>query len=210
MSIIRSSLIIAALGTLGGPALASEITEITSEDFYAAKYYESALEDARVQKIKGEAERIKTIAKSIKLSPKDLKAAIEKVGSLGGDPAKLAVAAIRAGAKGTRVEGRILDVLINDSEPKHVVAYVRFRGASSAEVIKDASAIAHIVASQTPLVSTLSLSAIHPKAEDASTDSVWGAKIASARAGNINPKRIDEYADRMYKRLFEVVDERPF
>ena len=136
--------------------------------------------------------------------------AIAKMEGLDGDPSKLAADSIKSGFGGTRVKGRVLDVLINTSEPKHVVAYVRFRGTKAADVIKDASAIAHVVSKQAPLVSTLSLSAIHPKAPATSKKSVWSAKIAADRMGNINPKRIEDYADRMYKRLFEVVDSVPF
>ena len=38
----------------------------------------------------------------------------------------------------------------------------------------------------------------------------WAAKVSIDRAGNIDPKRIDDYAERLYKRLFEVVETRPF
>ena len=189
---------------------ATEISEITSKEYYAAKYYTEALDDERIKKLSSESKRIKKIARSIKMKPKALKLAIEKVEGLSGKASELAKSAIESGFKGTRIDGRVLDVLINDSEPKHVIAYVRFQAKSSREVIKDASMIANIVSTKAPLVSTLSLSAIHPKAQKTSTKSVWSAKIGSDRMSNINPKRIEDYAERMYKRLFEVVDSKPF
>ena len=161
-------------------------------------------------KIKSDKKRLARIARSIKMKPSAVMAAVEKVDGLIGDPGKLAVDSIKSGFKGTRVAGRVLDVLINATEPKHVVAYVRFRGTKATEVIKDASMIAHVVANKAPLVSTLSLSAIHPKAAATSKKSVWAAKVSIDRAGNIDPKRIDDYAERLYKRLFEIVETRPF
>ena len=189
---------------------ANEISEISAKEFYAAKYYADALEDKRIQKIKSDAKKMQKIARSIKMKVSELKAALEKVDALSGKPSELAKSAIESGFGDTRVKGRVLDVLINDSEPKHVVAYIRFQAKSSREVIKDASTIANIVHAKAPLVSTLSLSAIHPKAAKTSKTSVWSAKIGSDRMQNINPKRIEAYAERMYKRLFEVVDSKPF
>jgi hypothetical protein len=204
--------VVAAAWLLGGAlvAQAGEVGEIKADEYYAAAYYKQALEDERIQKIKSPDKQLKKIASSIGMSPKKVQAAVEKVEGLGGDPAALATAAIKKGLEGTRVKGRVMDVLINASEPKHVIAYIRFRGEKAANVVKDASAIAQIVASKTPLVTTLSLSAIHPKAADDSKVSVWSAKIATSRAQNIDPARIEVYADRMYGRLFEIVDSKPF
>ncbi len=193
-----------------GAAYATEISEITSKEYFAAKYYAQAIEDKRIKRLKKESQRIRRVARSIKMKPKALRAAIAKVEGLTGSASELATAAIKGGFASTRVQGRVLDVLINDSEAKHVVAYIRFQAKSSREVIKDAAMIANVVSTMAPLVSTLSLSAIHPKAAKTATKSVWSAKIGSDRMANINPKRIEDYAERMYKRLFEVVDSRPF
>lgn len=198
--------------TLGwaGLAAAGDISEITAKEFYAAAYYKQAMDDPRIQKIKREKSRLKKIARSIKIKPKMLTEALEKVGALNGEASELATAAIKSGFAGTRVEGRVLQVFLNTSEPKHVIAYVKFRGKSAGDAVKDAAMIANVVATKAPLVSTLSLSAIHPKAAESSKKSVWAAKISADRMANINPKRIDDYADRLYKRLFEIVESRPF
>lgn len=200
----------AALMSQSFEAQATDISEVSSKEFFAAKYYQTAIEDERIKKIKKESRRIRKIARSIGMKSKQLKIAIEKVEGLDGKPSELAASAIKSGFKDTRVFGRVLDVLINDSEPKHVVAYIRFQAKSSRELIKDAASIAKVVATKAPLVSTISLAAIHPKAKKTSTKSVWSAKIASERAANINTKRIEDYAERLYKRLFEIVDSKPF
>jgi hypothetical protein len=108
------------------------------------------------------------------------------------------------------VEGRVLDVVLNADEPKHVVLYLRFRGSTAKDAVKDASAIAAAVATSAPLVTTLSLAAIHPKAAPTSTDPVWSAKIGRESMSRIQPARIEDYAERLYRKLFEGVTERPF
>ena len=135
---------------------------------------------------------------------------IDKVESLDGDPIELATDAIKNGFAKTRVDGRVLDVLINAEEPKHVVVYVRFQGSTQKDVVKDASTIASVVANKAPFVSTLSLSAIHPKAAKDNKTSVWSAKIGRQAMVRIQDSRINDYADRLYKGLFEGVEERPF
>ena len=206
-----AALSLSAIMILGAEtASATEISEITDKDYYAASYYKDALEDPRIQKVKKQSKKIRKIARSIGISAKQLKAAIAKMGGLSGEPTELAVAAIKAGFEESRVKGRVLDVLINAEEAKHVVVYVRWRASKSKDVVKDASAIAHAVVSRAPLVSTLSLSAIHPKAPSESRKSVWSGKIGHGAMERISPKRIEDYADRLYKRLFEGVEERPF
>ncbi|MFO0727218.1 MAG: hypothetical protein U1E65_25795 [Myxococcota bacterium] len=202
--IVASALILAL------PATAADSPKLTKEEFYAAAYYKQALDNPTIQKIKQEDGRINAIARDIKMKPAELKKALAKVNSLGGDPTELAVDAIKSALGGGRVKGRVIDVLMNAEEPKHVVLYVRWTASSAQNVVKEASEIAYTVATEAPFVSTLSLAANHPKSAPTSKDVVWSAKIGHDRMGNIQPKRIDDYADRMYKPLFEVVDDKPF
>lgn len=202
--------LVLSLTALGAPAGASEVSQISKEDYFAAAYYKQALEDPRIQKIKAESKRMAAVAKDIRMKPKELKSALEKVDGLGGDPAELAVSAIKQSLEQTRLKGRVLDVLFNTEEPKHVVVYVRWRGSNTKDVVKEASEIAHAVSAEAPFVSTLSLAAIPPKAATSSREAVWSAKIGGDRMSSIQPKRIDDYADRLYARLFEVVDNKPF
>lgn len=193
-----------------GLALAAEVKTISKEDYYAAAYYKTALEHPAIQKLKSDDGKLKAVAKDIKMAPKKLEEALAKVNALDGDPAALAADAIKSALGSGRMKGKILDVLLNTEEPKHVVAYVRWQSGSSKDVLKEASEIAHAVAAEAPLVSTLSLAAIPPKAARDSRDAVWSAKIGADRMASIQPKRIDEYAERLYARLFEIVDNKPF
>lgn len=206
---MRLSVCFAAL-LFAGTASASDVSTISKEDYYAASYYKQALDHPKIQKIKSNSARMKAVARDIRMSPKQLAKAIEKLDSLSGDPAELAVDAIKASLEKTRLKGKVLDVLINTDEPKHVVVYVRWQGTASKDAVKEASTIAHAVAAEAPFVSTLSLAAIHPKAPKSSRDSVWSAKIGHDRMSNIQPNRIDDYADRLYARLFEIVDNKTF
>jgi hypothetical protein len=202
------------LALLIAPALAiaeaGDVRSISKEEYYAATYYKTALDHPSIQKIKSDDGKLKAVAKDIKIAPKKLEAAIAKVDALGGDPADLAASAIKSALSSGRCKGKVLDVLLNTEQPKHVVAYVRWQASGSKDVVKEASEIAHAVAEAAPFVSTLSLAAIAPTAPKSSRDAVWSAKIGADRMANIQPKRIDEYAERLYARLFEVVDNKQF
>jgi len=207
---MHQGLIALTLMALPASALATDVSEITVEEYYAAAYFKQALDHPQVAKQKSRSAQIATVARDLHWQPKKLTKAIDKVESLAGDPIDLATDAIKSGMDGTRVGGRVLDVLINAEEPKHVVVYVRFQGSSAKDVVKDASMIASVVASKAPFVSTLSLSAIHPKAAKDSKTSVWSGKIGRPAMTRIQESRINDYADRLYKGLFEGVEERPF
>lgn len=203
------------LGLLfAAPALAADISEISKEDYHGYAYYQEALEHPKIAKQKSERKKISMIARDLgwrgKKGRKRLQAAIEKVESLGGSADSLAQKLIEDELAKTRVKGRVLRVTVDARASDHVVAYIRWRGSKGKEAVKEASEIAHTVAAKVPMVSTISLGAIHPKAADDAKKLVWSAKIAADAAINISPTRIDGYADRLYKRLFEEVTELPF
>lgn len=195
---------------LGAPALATDITDITSEDFYGASYFKTALEHPKVAKQKSESRQLSMVARDLGWKKKKLAAAVEKLRGLEGDPLELARASVLKGFEESRVKGRVLNVLFNASEPKHVVAYIRWRGSKSKEAVKEAAEIAHVLAERAPFVSTLSLAAIHPKSPEESKTSVWEGKISRSSMTRISPSRIDRYADRLYARMFEEVKTRAF
>ncbi|CAN0592047.1 unnamed protein product, partial [Laminaria digitata] len=117
---------------------------------------------------------------------------------------------IKAELNKGRIKGRLLKVTVDTRASDHVIAYVRWRGSKRKNAVKEASEIASIIASKVPMVSTISLGAIHPKAAENATKLVWSAKISADSAVNISAARIDDYADRLYKRLFEEVTTLPF
>lgn len=210
MARTSSASLVIALAFWTTNALASETSGISKEEYYGAAYYKQALEHPKIAKMKGD-KQISAVAKDIKMNPKKLKSAIQKIEALGGEPGDLAVEAIKAKLEqDKRLKGKVLDVLINTEEPKHVVLYVRWQGSTAKDVVKEASTIANAVSAEAPFVSTLSLAAIHPKSPKSSRDPVWSAKIGDKQMSNIQPSRIDEYADRLYTRLFEVEENQTF
>lgn len=192
------------------PGAATDVSEVTAEEYYGAAYFQNALEHPKVAEQKSERRRIALVARDIGWNRRKLAAAIEKVRGLDGDPTELAKAALMSAFEASRVKGRVLEVLFNDSEPKHVVCYVRWRGSKGKEAVKEASTIAHLTAKHAPFVSTLSLAAIHPKSAEDTKTSVWEGKIARTAMERISPDRIDRYAERLYARMFEDVKSRPF
>lgn len=209
-----------SLALVGGLALlvgaapqaqASELRSLTRQDYYGGAYYRNALEHPAIQKIKSEDGKLQRVAKDLGWKPKQLKEAVAKFDAVDGDIEALATSAIKSALEKTGLKGRVLDVLINSAEPKHVVVYVRWRGNVSGDMVKEASTIAYEVSQATPFVSTLSLAAIHPKADKGSKEAVWSGKIGFESMGRIQPKRIDDgSADRLYARLFEGVESKLF
>lgn len=190
-------------------AFGANLSELTANEFYGAAYFREAIEHPKIRGLQRTAQ-IRAVARDLAWKPSKLETAIAKVDSLRGDPAELAVGAIKSAASGTRLNGRMLDVLINADEPKHVVLYVRWQAHAAKDVVKDAATIASLVAKEAPLVSTLSLAATHPRSPKTSTEPVWSAKISQDSMGRIQAKRIDDYAERLYKGLFEGVEEHTF
>lgn len=199
------------LVSLGEAAAAdSGLAGLSPEEYYQAAYFQRALEHPQVKKQRSRKRQLSMVARDIHTSRKKLSQAVGKVEALGEDPLLLAKQAVMDGVKGSRVADRVLSVELNASEPRHVVMYIKWRGSRGKNAVKEAATIAAIVAKQTPLVSTLSLNAIHPKAPVSSTRSVWSAKISKGAMGRIDEGRIEGYADRMYARLFEGVKALPF
>ncbi len=199
-------LLCAVAVVLGAPlAMATEITEITAEDYYGFKYFQRALEFPQVAELKTRDKQVRIVARDMGWKSTRLKAALTKVDSLGGNPTELGAAAIKAGFEDSRVKGRVIELQFDDTEPKHVVAYVRLRGSKSDDAVKDASAVANAVIANAPFVSTASLCLIHPKAPDTNKTCVWSAKIGRSSMERIEKKRIEAYGQRLYARMFEDV-----
>lgn len=210
----RSSLAAVLAIALSSPSLvlASELSQLKAADFRYASYFKEAQEHPAISKLKSDDAKVAAVAKDLKIKPKELAAALEKMEAAGGDVESITKAvesAVKAAAESTRVKGKVLDVLVNAEEPKHVVLYVRWQSSGSRDVVKEASTIAAIVSAETPLVSTLSLAAISPKAGKDSKDAVWSGKISAESMAKVQKSRIDDYGDRLYKGLFEGVESQP-
>jgi len=206
-----STLILTPLAlVLASPAWATEASDITKDDFYGYHYFKNALDYDQVAKLESRKAQYRVVARDMKWSSDKLASAVEKYESVEGDVLELAKAGIEAALAESRIKGRGISVEFDASSEKHVVAYVRWRGTASKDVIKDASAVAHAVSKAAPFVSTLSLAAIHPKAPDSSKRNVFEGKIGDLAMSRIQENRIEGYADRLYGRMFEDVKQLPF
>lgn len=201
-----------ALGLWLTPVLAQalEVSELQKDDIQGFGYFKNALSYDEVQKLPSRTAQIRRVARDMGWKSTRLQSAIERYESIEGDVMALAANAAKEALEKSRVKGRVVSVEFDDSNESHVVAYVRWRGTSSKEVIKDASSIAHAVNEATPFVSTVSLAAIHPKAKETTKRNVWEGKVGDVAMARIQPNRIEDYADRLYKRMFEDVKELPF
>jgi hypothetical protein len=185
-------------------ARAATVRDLTTDDYYGYGYFQNALEYDEVAKLESRARQIRVVARDMGWKPAQLAAAIEKVESVGEAPLDAAKDAIQSEFEKSRVKGRVFDLSLDDSSPKLVVAYVRLKGTTSRDVIKDASAVAHAVHESAPFVSTVSMCIIHPKWPETTDKCVWSAKIGHEPMARIQPNRIETYADRLYKNMFEV------
>ena len=209
-TMIRTFLSALLLSSMATAAYAGDVSEVTKDDYYGYGYYQQALEHPKIAKQKTDKAKVRMVARDMRWKSAKLQAAIDKVSGLDGEVIPLATQAAKDALEKTRVKGRIINLVIDPQNPNLVVMYVRWRGTKSKEVVKEASAIASAIAKAVPLVSTISLAAIHPKSPADTKTTVWQAKISASSAANISESRIDGFADRLYKRLFEEIEERPF
>lgn len=198
------TLALAALVSWTGVAFGATVRDLTVDDYYGYGYFKNALEYPEVAGLDSRAKQIRVVARDMGWSPAKLAAAVEKVESIGDQPLEQAKSAITSGFEKSRVKGRVFDLSLDDESPKLVVAYVRLKGTTSRDVIKDASAVAHAVHESAPFVSTVSMCIIHPKWPETTDKCVWSAKIGHEPMARIQPNRIETYADRLYKNMFEV------
>lgn len=200
----RLAMTLGFVGLLAGAAQAASVRDLTTDDYYGYGYFQNALEYPEVAKLPSRAQQVRVVARDMGWKPARLAAAIEKVESVGEAPLDQATKAIESEFDASRVKGRVFDLSLDDSSPKLVVAYVRLKGTTSRDVIKDASAVAHAIHQSAPFVSTVSMCIIHPKWPETTDKCVWSAKIGHEPMARIQPNRIETYADRLYKNMFEV------
>lgn len=201
--------------TLALPASAEKSDALTREDFYLYCGYLVELDKAKYQKIKSDRVKLKRIARAARVGRGKMKKAVHKgtkVGATCDEVGKVyETAAKEALKKETSLAGRILwDTYVLDwSTPDHVVVAVTWTGADKKKLVQEASLIAKRLADAAPIAKTIAIRAVNPRAKDKTSDDAvwWEAKTSPSRAGRIDVKRIPDFADRRYIRLFDgVVD----
>lgn len=198
---------------LAFPAAANIEPELTREDFYLYCGYLEALELPKYGKIKSSRKRIAKIARFAKVSAKKMRKAVKtasKVGSTCDEIGKLyeedAKKALNAEVS---LKGRVIweTYVLDWSTADHVVIAVTWTGADKKKLVQEASLIAKVFASRVPIAKTIAIRGVNPRAADKTSDDAiwWEGKTSPARANHIDVKRIPDYAESRYLRLFDGV-----
>ncbi len=173
---------------------------MTAEEFGLWRDYQSALTDARVQKMP-EKQRLPAIARNFKTTEKKLREAIEKGEKEGEAVAKQAEELTRAALKETPLAGRLKEVRL-DASAAHVVAYVTWTAESPETVDREACLVAARVQKANPLAKTIKVDVLDPIDGQSK---LLDALIGRDRAARIQEDRIVDFASTRYLKLFEKV-----
>lgn len=186
----------------------STLGDVEGEDYRLFCGYMDALQDPKIEKLKGKA-RDKKIAKMAKMDVKKLMKSVDKLKSKGATCDEVGKIAETESTKAVKdaVQGRILVYVLDYTDPSHVVASVTWMAMDKKKVVQEAAAIAKVLADSAPITKTIALRAVAPGTKDPNDEaSIWfEAKSARARAKNIDPDRIKDFADSRYIRLFDGV-----
>ncbi len=185
---------------------ANAAVDLDEEGFRLYCGYLDALSDPKVQKLSG-AKRDKAIAAKAKIAPKKLMEAVKK-GALAGATCDEIGKRVQSDAKSAldqALPGRIQYFEIDDTDPTHVVASVRWLGIDKKKAFDEASMIAHAIASQAPIVKTIAIRAVDPGAKDPTSDeAIWlEARITRQIALRIQKDKIVDYGQSRYRQLFD-------
>jgi hypothetical protein len=196
--------------SLAVPAAASSssLEGISGEDYRLFCGYMDALERDDIKKLKGK-RRDKKIAKLAKLPRKKLMKAVNKVKEKGATCDEVGKLAETESQKAVdAVLGkRVLLYVLDYSDPSHVVASVVWMAMDQKKVVQEAATLAKTLADTVPIAKTIAIQAMKPGEKDPKNKAaVWfEAKAGPKRVAKIDPKRIKDFADSRYIRLFDGV-----
>ncbi len=185
---------------------AAAAVDLDEEGFRLYCGYLDALSDPKVQKM-APAKRDKAIAAKAKIAPKKLTEAVKK-GEVAGATCDEIGKRAKADAKKAldqALPGRIQFFEIDDSDPTHVVASVRWLGIDKKKAFDEAALIAFAIAHEAPIVKTIAIRAVDPGAADHTADeAIWlEARITRQIALRIQKDKIVDYGQSRYRQLFD-------
>jgi hypothetical protein len=194
--------------SLPAAASSSSLDGITGEDYRLFCGYMDALERDDIKKLKGKA-RDKKIAKLAKMSASKLMKSVKKVQTKGAtcdEVGKIAESESKSAIEAA-LGPRVLLYVLDYSDPSHVVASVVWMAMDQKKVVQEAATIAKTLADTVPIAKTIAIQAMKPGEKDPKNKAaVWfEAKAGPKRVANIDPKRIKDFADSRYIRLFDGV-----
>jgi hypothetical protein len=172
---------------------------LTEDEFKAARHYQIALEDPRVQKMSAN-KRMQAIAKDAGIPLKTMERAVRRADAAGDVKATCEANIKEAGAVAP-FAGRLAKVDVDTTEA-HAVAYVQWLNENPSALEEEASQMAHRAAEACPIASTIQV-----WAQDKSNPRVrvFQALIDRSAAMRINPERAKDFAHSRYIKLFEKV-----
>ncbi len=197
---LKLSVVVFAL-MLAQKVFASEF-DFSNNDYYAYYYYHQALSHDRIQNTP-ESQKIDKIAKSIGMKAKDLKRVLEKAEKIGEDPKAHSLSLIKHALAETLLKGRILDVMIDDSDIAHPVAYVQWIASDKDHLEIEALWVVYTIGQKIDFPKTIGVWAMHPK--QTKTKKVFEATVAFEHAKRIQSEKIEKYGKKLYFKAFEGV-----
>lgn len=181
-------------------ALAAD--SMSPDEFRVYCGYQLALQDEKVQKLKGK-RQLKKIARMARIKLRKLKTIVAKGETWTGSCdaiSKQAEKDIKAELEKTRVKGRVEFVEVSGAEWDQMVVRIRIKGSEDRFVEEDASAAAYATREKFPMASTMAVAIFNPLNPK---ESWFEGIISNARMRNIQLSRIDSFADTRYMRLFD-------
>jgi hypothetical protein len=185
---------------------AAAAVDLDEEGYRLYCGYLDALEQPAIQKLSGK-KKDAQIAKMAKVSPKKLLEAVSK-GEVAGATCDEVAKRVKKDAKtalDAALPGRIQFFEIDETDPSHVVASVRWLGVDQKKLFDEASLIAFVLSREAPIVKTIAIRAVDPQAKDSTADeAIWlEARITRMIALRIQKEKIADYAQSRYKQLFD-------
>ena len=176
------------------------IPNMNAEDYRLYREYMNALRDPRVEAIP-EAQRLRRIAQNFGVPLPRLREVVALGEEIGEGQVERQQAAARAALENTPVKGRVRSVEFVDSRGI-VVAYVGWRTTDQDDLVPEAAHIAKSIADSAPVVDLVAMWACMGSRK------VFTARIQTSSASRFNVRRIDDFAETRYIRLFEEVRNR--
>lgn len=163
------------------------------------RQYQRAIVDPQVEKI-APPKRMAAIAKDAGFKKPALEQAVAK-GEAAGDVKARCEANVKEALGASGLAGKLSRVDV-DAESPHAVMYIGWNNAALDKLEEEASLVAAETAKACPFLST-----IRVWAQDASNPKtrVFQALISRTAAVRIDAKRVDDFADTRFIRLFEGV-----
>ncbi len=183
-------------------------SNLSADDYRVFCGYEDALKDPKIAKLSASKQWLK-VAKMAKMKKSALQTAVKNAQAVGDSCAAIGkkMSAQYEQAIKKVLPGRVQWAQLDVSDPAHIVAGVRWVGGDKKKLVEEATLLAVKMHETAQFSKTLALRAVVPGEKAGSENPrIWyEATMASERAKNIDPKRIKDFANSRYSRLFDGV-----